>query len=165
MCLSKFSWYLPLSSHQHLYIQHCERAETSAGVYLCMRGAGWSHSSLYKPSRFYWGSDFIQKHNYNLSITPVQHRWFRLYVFSRFRHKWKYLTCACTLQAYTVLCTPDTHSLLWPNHLQYPLLSWACRYVGQWMGVIYSVYLNINHPFRNRIILPSVCWSFLRRNL
>lgn len=53
MCLSRFSWYLPLNSHQHVYTQHCERAETSAGVYLAMRGAGWSHSSLDKLSRFY----------------------------------------------------------------------------------------------------------------
>lgn len=72
---------------------------------------------------------FIQKHIYNLSITAVQPRWSRLYVFSRFRRKWKHLA--------GIYCSEHTltHPVLWPNHLQYPLLPWACRYNRQRKGV------------------------------
>lgn len=47
MCLSKFSWYLPLSSYQHLYIYNIAEGQKPPRVFICVREEQVSLTALF----------------------------------------------------------------------------------------------------------------------
>ena len=97
MCLSEFSWYLPWSSYQHLYIEHCSRTETSQSVYLCMRRAGQSHSSFYILVNHIWFGIYTETEKLLTVIFPsLSQTQESDFVFTLFRHNLKYLSLSCT---------------------------------------------------------------------
>lgn len=161
MCVSEFSWYSPLSSHQHLYIHNSAAGQKPPLEFICVweeRDGLTDHRMSLVRSRVW----FLHKNSCNLCLCSVQRRRITRCVFSLSldTKKRKHLSCSCTFSRPVLFCTLQT---LTPLCSSQTISSRRCvRPAGmsdsEWerfASVCLSV-LNINHTFRNMIILPWV---------